>query len=155
MFFLTLNMTDAGRRSIGKPVTRVLPIRWGLGGTRFFTDLRHRHKRRAHAMNVKTLSVSSLVVSIIVLFILGSAPIRAGAQSGDDPPPPQARSGPELKFEHLTLEDGLSHNEVQTIVQDHQGLMWFGTFGGGLNRFDGYEFRVYQHNPLLLSHKLP
>lgn len=46
-------------------------------------------------------------------------------------------------FTHYSVEDGLSEGVVLTMVQDRQGLMWFGTFDG-LNRFDGYSFRVYK-----------
>ena len=39
----------------------------------------------------------------------------------------------------LTIEDGLCFRDVTSIVQDHQGLIWFGTHNG-LSRFDGYRF---------------
>ncbi|SFU69878.1 Two component regulator propeller [Pustulibacterium marinum] len=48
----------------------------------------------------------------------------------------------ELKFEHYDDTDGLSHNSVRHIVQDDRGFLWLGTFGG-LNRFDGYQFKSY------------
>ncbi len=53
---------------------------------------------------------------------------------------------PDLKFEHLTVEDGLSSNTVYSILQDSHGFMWFGT-SEGLNRYDGYTFKAYRHNP--------
>lgn len=46
-------------------------------------------------------------------------------------------------FVHYQVEDGLSHNAVICSLQDQQGFMWFGTLYG-LNRFDGYAFRVYR-----------
>ncbi|MFC1527531.1 sigma 54-interacting transcriptional regulator [Candidatus Neomarinimicrobiota bacterium] len=51
-----------------------------------------------------------------------------------------------MKFDHLTIKDGLSQSRVITILQDRKGFMWFGT-SDGLNRYDGYEFNVYRHNP--------
>jgi ligand-binding sensor domain-containing protein/signal transduction histidine kinase len=51
-----------------------------------------------------------------------------------------------LRFAHLSVADGLSHADVRAIAQDHQGFMWFGTWLGGLNRFDGYTFKVYKHD---------
>ncbi|HEX7070179.1 MAG TPA: two-component regulator propeller domain-containing protein, partial [Rhodothermales bacterium] len=63
---------------------------------------------------------------------------------------PSAR-GQRLSFEHLTGSDGLSHAHVQAIVQDHLGFMWIGTYGGGLNRYDGYGFVVYEHDPADLT----
>lgn len=40
--------------------------------------------------------------------------------------------------------DGLSSNAVNWIIQDSQGFIWFAT-EDGLNRFDGYSFKVYQN----------
>ncbi|MCP3983144.1 MAG: hypothetical protein GY723_02070, partial [bacterium] len=39
-----------------------------------------------------------------------------------------------------------SHSAVYTIVQDRHGFLWLGT-RNGLNRYDGYRFRVFQHDP--------
>ena len=53
----------------------------------------------------------------------------------------------DLQFEHLTVEQGLSSNSVFGVFQDSRGFMWFGTTDG-LNKFDGYSFTVYKHDPL-------
>jgi ligand-binding sensor domain-containing protein/signal transduction histidine kinase/DNA-binding response OmpR family regulator len=50
-----------------------------------------------------------------------------------------------LRFSHITTDDGLVHNHVTCIMQDSSGLMWFGT-KNGLCRYDGYEIKTYQHN---------
>ncbi len=55
------------------------------------------------------------------------------------------RKGP-VAFEHVSLEQGLSQSSVSCIIQDRRGFMWFGT-ADGLNRYDGYEFRVYRSDP--------
>ena len=52
----------------------------------------------------------------------------------------------ELKFEHISVEQGLSQNSVTAILQDSIGFMWFGT-EEGLNRYDGYEVKVFHHDP--------
>jgi signal transduction histidine kinase/ligand-binding sensor domain-containing protein/DNA-binding response OmpR family regulator len=52
----------------------------------------------------------------------------------------------DLIFDHLTVEDGLSYSKVISILQDHTGIMWFGTLNG-LNKYDGYNFTVYKNNP--------
>ncbi len=57
-----------------------------------------------------------------------------------------AGSGPTLSFEHLTVEDGLSHGSVHDILQDDRGFIWFGT-EDGLNRYDGYRITVFNHDP--------
>ena len=50
------------------------------------------------------------------------------------------------QFERISLESELSHGTVYSILQDHTGFMWFGT-EGGLNRYDGYGFITYFHDP--------
>ena len=59
------------------------------------------------------------------------------------------------KFEFLTPDNGLSQANVECILQDSQGFIWIGTFNG-LNRYDGYEIRIFNHDPndtLTISHE--
>lgn len=51
-----------------------------------------------------------------------------------------------LVFRHITSDNGLSTNLVNCIYQDSKGFMWFGT-QEGLNRYDGYNIKVYKHEP--------
>ena len=51
-----------------------------------------------------------------------------------------------LKFEHLSIEHGLSNKGVFSIIQDKKGFLWFGTFDG-LNKYDGYTFTAYKTDP--------
>ena len=46
----------------------------------------------------------------------------------------------------LSVENGLSHNEVTSIVQGKDGFIWIGT-RGGLNRYDGYKFQIFNQVP--------
>lgn len=48
------------------------------------------------------------------------------------------------RFERLSREHGLSHTTVYDIHQDSAGYIWVAT-GDGLNRFDGYNFKVFRH----------
>ena len=50
-------------------------------------------------------------------------------------------------FERLSTEDGLSENVIYAIHQDAKGYLWVGTWDG-LNRYDGYTFKKFFHNPL-------
>ena len=61
-------------------------------------------------------------------------PLRVAAQSNT------------IRFDRLTVEDGLSQNAVLTIAQDGRGFLWLGT-EDGLNKYDGYKFTVYEHDP--------
>src|SRR5580698_5971005 len=50
------------------------------------------------------------------------------------------------RFHRLTMEDGLSNNEVYTVIQDKKGYIWFAT-GDGIDRYDGYVFKIFRHDP--------
>ncbi|WP_300701564.1 hybrid sensor histidine kinase/response regulator transcription factor [Bacteroides sp.] len=50
-----------------------------------------------------------------------------------------------ISFIHIGLNKGLSQSTVFDITQDNQGNMWFATHNG-LNKFDGYDFTVYQYD---------
>lgn len=46
-------------------------------------------------------------------------------------------------FQHLSVGDGLSHNNVVSIVEDKEGYMWFAT-RNGLNRYDGASIKIFE-----------
>jgi len=49
-------------------------------------------------------------------------------------------------FVNYTNENGLSGAQVLSIYQDKEGVMWFGTSGGGITRFDGKHFEYLTSN---------
>lgn len=51
-----------------------------------------------------------------------------------------------IYFRHYEIENGLSNNSIITSLQDRDGFLWFGT-PDGLNRFDGYDFKVFKIDP--------
>ena len=55
-----------------------------------------------------------------------------------------------LSFNLLSAKDGLSQNGVMAIHKDSEGYMWFGT-RDGLNRYDGYRFKIYRHDDITTS----
>ena len=52
----------------------------------------------------------------------------------------------DYQFVRYNTEKGLSHNQVNCFLKDSRGFVWIGT-ANGLNRFDGYSFRVFKHDP--------
>ncbi len=54
--------------------------------------------------------------------------------------------GHDIRFRRLPASTGMSQTRVSSVVQDGLGFLWFGT-QYGLDRFDGYKFRVFKHEP--------
>ena len=63
----------------------------------------------------------------------------AGAGSAFAAPPVQ------YKFSLIDVNSGLSHNMAKCFLKDSRGFMWIGT-GEGLNRYDGYNLKIYRYN---------
>jgi ligand-binding sensor domain-containing protein len=57
----------------------------------------------------------------------------------------EAASDSQYKFDRLTIDQGLSHSRVYSMIKDSYGYMWFGT-EYGLNKFDGLNFTVYENS---------
>jgi PAS domain S-box-containing protein len=51
-----------------------------------------------------------------------------------------------IRFTRLSTDEGLSQTKVTHVVQGDQGFMWFAT-QYGLNRYDGYNFKLFVHDP--------
>jgi signal transduction histidine kinase/ligand-binding sensor domain-containing protein len=51
----------------------------------------------------------------------------------------------EERFNHLTVKEGLTQNSTTCILQDYEGFIWIGTYGG-LNRYDGNNIKQYVHD---------
>ncbi|MFV3130456.1 diguanylate cyclase [Niveispirillum sp. KHB5.9] len=77
---------------------------------------------------------------VLVLTIFSSLPVLAA-----DPSAVLAERA-EVGFESLSTANGLSNNTVMALAQDATGFIWVGTLGG-LNRFDGYATRSFDHDP--------
>ena len=105
----------------------------------------------ARARTARTDGPAFRLVLIVLVAACGGQPALAQtAASGGQPVIRPAAGGDglprDLKFSHLTVNDGLAQNNVVAILQDRQGFMWFGT-GEGLNRYDGHSFVVYRNDP--------
>jgi ligand-binding sensor domain-containing protein/signal transduction histidine kinase len=112
-----------------------------------------------------------ILLLTVCFLILSPSCMRTESSSAPDTPTPVSSSGSEsaatpqsqfwtsrsysqnIRFEHLGLDEGLSQSVVNCILQDQQGFLWIGT-EDGLNRFDGYHFKVFRpdaDNPFSLS----
>lgn len=69
------------------------------------------------------------IIVLLVLFL--STTLKINAQS--------------VSFKHLSVANGLSQSDINTIYQSPNGYMWFGTHDG-LNKYDGYNFTHYRPN---------
>jgi diguanylate cyclase (GGDEF)-like protein/PAS domain S-box-containing protein len=76
---------------------------------------------------------ASLCSALSVIVALAAWPVKLSA-------------GQPVRFTRLSVEQGLSQSTVQALVQDHVGFLWLGT-EEGLNRYDGYAFVVFRHDP--------
>lgn len=52
-------------------------------------------------------------------------------------------SAQRYNFVNYSVEEGLPQSQIYSMYEDSRGYMWFGTFGGGLSRFDGITFENY------------
>jgi PAS domain S-box-containing protein len=52
----------------------------------------------------------------------------------------------QIKFERVSVNQGLSQSTVNCLIQDSYGFLWIGTIDG-LNKYDGYKFKVYKPDP--------
>lgn len=57
-----------------------------------------------------------------------------------------SQSGP-YNFSKINTYNGLSHNQINAVLKDPDGFLWFGTTYG-LNRYDGYSCKIFRkdHN---------
>ncbi|HVP33177.1 MAG TPA: diguanylate cyclase [Steroidobacteraceae bacterium] len=50
------------------------------------------------------------------------------------------------QFRNYSVDNGLAGNALTALAQDRDGFLWIGS-QSGLMRFDGYRFRIFQHDP--------
>jgi len=75
------------------------------------------------------------IIAVIILLATMTYPSLCGQVEASNP-----------AFRRISTDDGLSQSVVLCLLQDRRGFMWFGT-EDGLNRYDGYSFVTYRHDP--------
>ncbi len=81
------------------------------------------------------MPADKLNISLIIILMILITSVFSGKTKND-----------EYIFHQLKVEDGLSQSTILSSIQDSRGYMWFAT-RSGLNRYDGYKFVVYLHDP--------
>ncbi|MFN8380954.1 MAG: two-component regulator propeller domain-containing protein [Anaerolineales bacterium] len=90
-----------------------------------------------------------LLIAAIILSACASTPTVAAPETHSAAIPTQVTEpdssnfNRSIRFEHISLEQGLSQSVINVIFQDSKGFLWIGT-EDGLNRYDGYSFKVYK-----------
>ena len=92
-----------------------------------------RHLKSAFATTLLCVSGAATAGPEVVQ-IDGAPLVRLAVADGND-----------IRFARITRTQGLSQTRVAKLVQDDLGFIWFGT-QYGLNRFDGYRFKVFAHD---------
>jgi signal transduction histidine kinase/ligand-binding sensor domain-containing protein len=116
--------------------------------------LRYGSNDRRHPILARTAILVALLMSSAVPFATCQS-VSPTSPSGAGPGMPKVivvnrrvpmvlSEGRDVRFRHLSTENGLSQVSVTAGVQDDLGFLWFAT-QLGLNRFDGYTFKTYKH----------
>jgi signal transduction histidine kinase/streptogramin lyase len=87
------------------------------------------------AAKAQSVTPSSQTADSVPNALISQLPVRVPLTDGRD-----------NRFKTLTGSEGLSQTRVSSAVQDDLGFMWFPT-QFGLNRYDGYKFKVFKHEP--------
>ncbi len=94
-----------------------------------------RNTKTANPKTKESVLQFSIVLIVGILFFMASFP-----------PHPLFAGNSNIRFSHISSDDGLSQSTVNCILQDRRGFLWVGT-QDGLNRYDGYKFSVFRHEP--------
>lgn len=80
----------------------------------------------------------------IILIVFTSSLILFGSVYSQSP---SSEPEQDIGFEHITKSEGIPSDWNYSIVQNQQGFLWVGGLIG-LSRYDGYDFRIFRHDPL-------
>lgn len=79
-------------------------------------------------MNLYKFTYKHILCSICTLFIFATSTFA------------QESFAEKYNAQFITMSNGLPHNFIDHIYKDKQGFLWISMSGGGLSRYDGYEY---------------
>ena len=89
------------------------------------------------AGTIRTVAIPGL----LILFITGARAAEISVEKSGD-----ADAYEQIRFQNITVKNGLSYYRVRVMTQDQYGFMWFGS-DYGLERFDGQNISSFKHDP--------
>jgi signal transduction histidine kinase/ligand-binding sensor domain-containing protein/DNA-binding response OmpR family regulator len=92
----------------------------------------------------KSMTNNVLIINrVVCFFILLAVTITSADSKGQS-----SKLINEYSVEQLTADDGFVSSEIYSIVQDRQGLIWFGTAENGVMRYDGRKVSLFEFDSL-------
>jgi signal transduction histidine kinase/ligand-binding sensor domain-containing protein/DNA-binding response OmpR family regulator len=62
--------------------------------------------------------------------------------------PPLMKDYANINVKYLDVEQGLNTTLIVSILEDSHGYIWFGTFGGGVSKYDGETFTHFTNKEM-------
>lgn len=85
-------------------------------------------------MQEQNINYAGVIHTILILFFLSTLASASNSNIISH-----------LTFKQISTSNGLPSNEVQKVIQDREGFMWFAT-RYGLCQYDGYRITTYRSN---------
>lgn len=86
---------------------------------------------------LKRIKIGGCIFSLLLMFYLINISVVSAQTSVVKATTPQAN------FTNFNTEQGLALSSISCGIIDKMGNLWFGTFGGGVSRFDGKQFTTF------------
>ena len=89
------------------------------------------NNKKAHLWQRQMITVRKVIIPFLLAIVVSLFQASVAARN--------------VQFERINTEHGLSQAAITAMVQDQNGYIWIGT-QEGLNRYDGYEFKTFEHD---------
>src|SRR5262249_52568505 len=122
----------ASHRVVGRRMPRA-------GHSRRKTRARDNERTRDEGLKTPT---NARRWGVVLLFWAALPLVTSQAAAANAPGLDPRKALTQYGLDYWTTEDDLPQNSVTAIAQTRDGYLWFGTYGG-LARFDGVRFAVY------------